>query len=167
MIDWGLAEFYHPGQEYNVRVASRYFKGPELLVDYQYYDYSLDLWSFGCMLASLIFRKEPFFHGHDNYDQLVRIAKVLGTDELFEYIEKYHIELDPRFNDILGRHSKKRWERFAHSENQHLVSAEAIDLLDKLLKYDHADRLTAKQAMEHPYFCESKSATFHSLDPNF
>ena len=33
LIDWGLAEFYHPGQEYNVRVASRYFKGPELLVD--------------------------------------------------------------------------------------------------------------------------------------
>jgi len=35
LIDWGLAEFYHPGQEYNVRVASRYFKGPELLADYQ------------------------------------------------------------------------------------------------------------------------------------
>ena len=79
LIDWGLAEFYHPGQEYNVRVASRsvetfitdlnhrlvcrYFKGPELLVDYQMYDYSLDMWSLGCMLASMIFRKEPFFHG--------------------------------------------------------------------------------------------------------
>ena len=37
---------------------------------------SLDMWSLGCMLASMIFRKEPFFHGHDNYDQLVRIAKV-------------------------------------------------------------------------------------------
>jgi len=35
LIDWGLAEFYHPGMEYNVRVASRYFKGPELLVDFQ------------------------------------------------------------------------------------------------------------------------------------
>ena len=91
LIDWGLAEFYHPGQEYNVRVASRYFKGPELLVDYQEYDYSLDMWSFGCMLASMvstckviffsctvldrisysqIFKKEPFFHGHDNYDQV-------------------------------------------------------------------------------------------------
>jgi len=126
LIDWGLAEFYHPGQEYNVRVASRYFKGdffflrlfeaienltfslfgitgPELLVDYQMYDYSLDMWSLGCMLASMIFRKEPFFHGHDNYDQLVRIAKVLGTEELFEYLDKYQIELDPRFNDILGR----------------------------------------------------------------
>lgn len=35
LIDWGLAEFYHPGMEYNVRVASRYFKGPELLLDFQ------------------------------------------------------------------------------------------------------------------------------------
>ena len=92
---------------YNVRVASRYFKGPELLVDLQDYDYSLDLWSLGCMFAGkwwrisarlhcqyivlyfewcysmtvlcclgMIFRKEPFFYGHDNYDQLVKIAKV-------------------------------------------------------------------------------------------
>lgn len=36
----------------------------------QMYDYSLDMWSLGCMLASMIFRKEPFFHGHDNYDQV-------------------------------------------------------------------------------------------------
>lgn len=36
---------------YNVRVASRYFKGPELLVDLQDYDYSLDMWSLGCMFA--------------------------------------------------------------------------------------------------------------------
>ncbi|KAJ8260098.1 hypothetical protein GJAV_G00177020 [Gymnothorax javanicus] len=152
LIDWGLAEFYHPGQEYNVRVASRYFKGPELLVDYQMYDYSLDMWSLGCMLASMIFRKEPFFHGHDNYDQLVRIAKVLGTEDLYDYIDKYNIELEPRFNDILGRHSRKRWERFVHSENQHLVSPEALDFLDKLLRYDHQARLTAREAMEHPYF---------------
>ncbi|XP_060867268.1 casein kinase II subunit alpha isoform X1 [Metopolophium dirhodum] len=152
LIDWGLAEFYHPGQEYNVRVASRYFKGPELLADYQMYDYSLDMWSLGCMLASMIFRKEPFFHGHDNYDQLVRIAKVLGTEELFEYLDKYHVELDPRFSDILGRHSRKRWERFVHSENQHLVTPEALDFLDKLLRYDHFERLTAREAMDHPYF---------------
>ncbi len=34
-----------------MRVASRYFKGPELLVDFQEYDYALDLWSLGCMFA--------------------------------------------------------------------------------------------------------------------
>ncbi|GLD67662.1 casein kinase II subunit alpha' isoform X2 [Lates japonicus] len=152
LIDWGLAEFYHPSQEYNVRVASRYFKGPELLVDYQMYDYSLDMWSLGCMLASMIFQKEPFFHGQDNYDQLVRIAKVLGTDELFGYLRKYHIELDPRFKDLLGQQSRKRWEQFEQTENQHLVSPEALDLLDKLRRYDHQQRLTATEAMEHPYF---------------
>jgi len=48
LIDWGLAEFYHSGTEYNVRVASRYFKGPELLVNMRDYDYSLDIWSLGC-----------------------------------------------------------------------------------------------------------------------
>uniref|UniRef100_A0A8C8B7D0 Protein kinase domain-containing protein n=1 Tax=Otus sunia TaxID=257818 RepID=A0A8C8B7D0_9STRI len=85
--------------------------------------------------------------------QLVRIAKVLGTEDLYDYIDKYNIELDPRFNDILGRHSRKRWERFVHSENQHLVSTEALDFLDKLLRYDHQTRLTARDAMEHPYFC--------------
>merc|ERR1711970_336684 len=90
LIDWGLAEFYHPGTEYNVRVASRYFKAPELLVDYKMYDYSTDLWSLGCMFAGLIFRKEPFFHGHDNTDQLVRIVRVLGTDELEAYLGKGH-----------------------------------------------------------------------------
>ena len=63
LIDWGLAEFYHAGREYNVRVASRYFKGPELLVDLQEYDYALDMWSLGCMVAGMIFRREPFFHG--------------------------------------------------------------------------------------------------------
>lgn len=172
LIDWGLAEFYHPGtppilgllflqlsgREYNVRVASRYFKGPELLVDFQEYDYSLDLWSFGCMFAGLIFRKEPFFHGHDNYDQLVKIAKVLGTDELFEYLEKYELELDPHFDGLLGRHTKKPWQRFVAPENQHLVSHEAIDLLDRLLRYDHQQRLTAQEAMAHPYFDSVRQA---------
>ncbi|XP_038970377.1 casein kinase II subunit alpha-like isoform X2 [Phoenix dactylifera] len=103
LIDWGLAEFYHPGKEYNVRVASRYFKGPELLVDLQDYDYALDMWSLGCMFAGMIFRKEPFFYGHDNHDQLVKIAKVLGTDELNAYLNKYRLELDPQLEALVGR----------------------------------------------------------------
>ncbi|KAG6736011.1 hypothetical protein POTOM_061303 [Populus tomentosa] len=164
LIDWGLAEFYHPGKEYNVRVASRfevnsliskevvvldilYFKGPELLVDLQDYDYSLDMWSLGCMFAGMIFRKEPFFYGHDNHDQLVKVAKVLGTDELNAYLNKYHLELDPQLDALVGRHSRKPWSRFINPDNQHLVSPEALDFLDKLLRYDHQDRLTAREAM--------------------
>lgn len=61
LIDWGLAEFYFPGKDYNTRVSSRYYKGPELLVDYQYYDYSLDIWGLGCLFAGLLFNRDPFF----------------------------------------------------------------------------------------------------------
>jgi len=152
VIDWGLAEFYHPNVEYNVRVASRCFKGPELLVDYGFYDYSLDLWSLGCIFASMIFRKELFFHGRDNYDQLVKIAKVLGTDDLWTYLNKYGIDLDPVYDDILGRHPKKPWAKFVTPENQRFVSDAAIDFLDRLLRYDHQERPTAREAQDHPYF---------------
>ena len=152
LVDWGLSEFYHPGREYNVRVASRYYKGPELLVNYQSYDYSLDMWSLGCVFASMIFVKEPFFHGDDNVDQLVRIAEVLGTKELNDYLDKYQLQLNTTFSDALGRHSRKPWERFVNSKNQHLVSPEALDFLEKILKYDHQERFTAMEAMAHPYF---------------
>eukprot|EP00835_Amoeboradix_gromovi_P004318 NODE_329_length_10886_cov_0.296653.p3 type:complete len:335 gc:universal NODE_329_length_10886_cov_0.296653:9871-8867(-) len=152
LIDWGLAEFYHPNTKYNVRVASRYFKGPELLVDYQLYDYSLDLWSLGCMFASMIFKKEPFFQGSDNYDQLVKIVKVLGTQEFEAYIIKYGIKLDAHFDGILGKYSKKPWSKFITNENRHFATEQAIDFLDKLLKFDHHARLNAKEAMAHSYF---------------
>jgi len=158
LIDWGLAEFYHPGREYNVRVASRYFKGPELLVDLRDYDYSLDMWSLGCMFAGMIFRKEPFFQGHDNYDQLVKIAKVLGTDELFAYLDTYCLELDSHFDGVLGRHTRKPWHKFVTSENQHLVTPEAIDFLDNLLRFDHQERLTAAEAQQHAYFLPVRQA---------
>ena len=52
--DWGLADFYLPKKEYNVRVASRYYKGPELLLNNKLYGYSLDIWSLGCVMAGLV-----------------------------------------------------------------------------------------------------------------
>lgn len=151
LIDWGLAEFYHPGQEYNVRVASRYFKGPELLVDMQTYDYSLDIWSLGCMFAGMIFKREPFFQGSDNYDQLVKIAKVLGTEELYAYLDKYRLVLDAHYEDLLPQNPipRKAWTKFINSQNNQLVSEEALNLLSMMLRYDHAERVTPKDAMNH------------------
>lgn len=152
LIDWGLADFYFPGMNYNVRVASRYFKGPELLLDFEQYDYSLDMWSLGCMFASMIFKKEPFFHGKDNHDQLVRIAKVLGSESLYAYIKKYNMEVDYKLKSLLGNYPRVPWEKFINNENQKYVSKEALEFLDNLLRYDHQERITAKEAMSLPYF---------------
>lgn len=159
LIDWGLAEFYHPGTDYNVRVASRYFKGPELLIDYRYYDYSLDIWSFGATLASIVFKKEPFFHGKSNTDQLVQIARVLGTDDLYKYCEEYGVKLGAGYED-LGHYVRRPWARFINTGNKQLVSDEVIDFIDKILVYDHRKRLTAKECMEHPYFAPIREKTW-------
>lgn len=53
---------------------------------------------------------------------------------------------------LFPRYAKKPWSRFITSENQRYISNEAIDFLDKLLRFDHQERLTAIEAMDHPYF---------------
>ncbi|CAR26698.1 ZYRO0B16038p [Zygosaccharomyces rouxii] len=151
LIDWGLAEFYHPGVDYNVRVASRYHKGPELLVNLNQYDYSLDLWSVGCMLAAIVFKKEPFFKGSTNADQLVKIAAVLGTKQLMTYLAKYGLKLPSEYDNIMKDFTKKPWTHFISSETKMAVP-EIVDLIDNLLRYDHQERLTAKEAMDHKFF---------------
>jgi casein kinase II subunit alpha len=94
LIDLGLADFYHPGTRYNVRVASRHYKSPELLLgpSFGYYDYAIDLWGVGCILAGLMFRREPFFRGKNNVDQLGVIIQVLGTTDLLRVVTTYHHE---------------------------------------------------------------------------
>lgn len=152
LIDWGLAEFYHPGKKYNVRVASRYFKGPELLTNDQLYDYSLDIWSLGALFAGAIFRKEPFFKGTDNFDQLVKIVRVLGKHDLDIYLNKYNLTLDPHYQDVQIKYPRRAWNKYITEDNAHLVTDQAIDLLDKMLRYDKASRITAEEMLGHRYF---------------
>ncbi len=53
IIDWGLAEFYHPDETLH-RVGTKYFVPPELICGYKYYDYQLDIWSLGCIFAGMV-----------------------------------------------------------------------------------------------------------------
>lgn len=152
LIDWGLAEFYKPWTTYNVGVASRYFKGPELLVDDESYTYSLDMWSFGALMAGMVFHKDPFFHGWNNQDQLLKIVKVLGTKELLEYVGKYKIEMEPELRKQITRRNSVPLLRFVTPEVQPLVSVEALDLIVKALRYDPIERILPAEAMKHPYF---------------
>jgi casein kinase II subunit alpha len=150
LIDFGLAEYYIPNQEYNVRVASRYFKGPELLLENPIYDYSVDMWSLGCLFAGILFMREPFFAGEDNLGQLVKITKVVGTEEIQLYMDKYDLELNDGIQ--LDHYDKRPYSCFINEKNRSRISDDAIDLLERMLLVDHAKRITPKDAMRHPYF---------------
>lgn len=154
LIDWGLAEFYHPNKEYNVRVASRYYKGPELLVDDKLYHYSLDIWSLGCTLAGMLFKIDTFFKGSDNYDQLIKIMRVLGDEDLHEYVHRYGLKIPKDAKKLMkGQDFEKiPFKCFVNEKNKHMISEEALDLLEKMLKYDKNHRINCTDAMAHPYF---------------
>ena len=153
LIDWGLAEFYHPKQSYNIHVASRHYKAIELLVDYQYYDYSVDIWGFGVTMAGIIFHRMPFFKGSDDFDMVAKITSVLGSEQFYKYLNKYGIDLPPEMEKNLNPKTKpKRWESFIQKGFEKLASPEAIDLISKCIRYDHTERITAEEALQHPYF---------------
>ena len=60
-------------------------------------------------------------------------GQVLGTDDLFAYVEKYRMTLDPHYEDLLGRHQRKPWVKFINPDVQHLCSEEGLNFLSKLL----------------------------------
>ncbi|KAK8804061.1 hypothetical protein WA171_000154 [Blastocystis sp. BT1] len=152
IIDWGLADYYKPHEKYNVRVSTRHYKGPELLTNDTEYDYSLDIWSLSCMLLGIVFNRTPFFRGKDNYDQLRKIAEIMGSEELDKYIAKYKLRLDKETIRLLGRYQRRSWSEFVCDSTKKFICDELFDYLDKTLVYDHNDRLTAKEAMAHKYF---------------
>lgn len=165
LIDWGLAEFYHPEQVYNVRVSSRHFKGPELLIKYEMYDYSLDMWSLGCLIAGVVFGKAPFFHGRDNNDQLIKIINVLGTETFHTYTTKYELPHPDWLTSTSSQNiPKKSLETFVKMDNLRLVSREVLDFLDNVLQYDHSLRLTATEALQHKWFERTRKAEENGTD---
>ncbi|KAH0524256.1 hypothetical protein TsFJ059_006787 [Trichoderma semiorbis] len=152
LFNWDYADIYVPNSRYSVRVSYGFIKAPELLLHYEEYDCSLDMWNFGMVFASLIFRKEPFIHGNSIFHILQAIARVLGTKGLLNYVEKYDIETDPDGVDAIPYYEKRNWESFFSEGNERYRSDEAVDLLDRLLRWDHKQRLTAAEALNYAYF---------------
>lgn len=137
-----------------MRVASRYYKGPELLVDDKAYHYSLDIWSLGCTMAGMIFKVDTFFKGSDNFDQLIRIMRVLGDEELHEYVHKYNLKIPKEAKKLMKGQDFVRvpWSAFINDKNRHMCAPEALDLLGKMLVYDKNERINCVDAMAHSYF---------------
>ena len=95
------------------------------------------MWSFGCMIAGIVFNRLPFFRAKGNAEQLRRISEVLGTEGLFQYIEKYKLHVDPEVMSQVSVSRKKDWTEFVSEGNPRFLCTELYDLLDNLLIYDH------------------------------
>jgi casein kinase II subunit alpha len=54
VIDFGLSDYYSPSQENNTKVASTYYKAPELYFSNSQYDYRVDCWAAGMILAGMV-----------------------------------------------------------------------------------------------------------------
>lgn len=152
LIDWGLSDFYKPGTRYGIHVASRSYKPIELLVDYQCYDYSLDIWSFGITMAEIIFRKSPFIVADSDYEMLELLINLLGKEELDVYLTKYGLSLPKEVEEKIDPENFKSFESYINETNRELFSDDALDLIKKCMKYDHTQRLTAVEVLKHPYF---------------
>ena len=148
LADWGLAEFYHPMRKYSVHVCTRYYKSPEILLNYEYYDYSLDLWSVGVMLIEFISQKIHVFDGGDDH-QIDSIAQILGGKAIIDWADKYRVEL--------SESDRSYFEITPGTGIDSLIpknfkDTDAVDLVKKLLIVDHKERITAEEALQHPFF---------------
>lgn len=101
------------------------------------------------MLASMVFRKEPFFHGAGSAPQLERMARVLGTKGLLNLVEKYDIEMTPDGFEDIPYFEKAPWQNLFNESNERYASAEVVDILDKLVRWDpevRYDKMTSSKS---------------------
>lgn len=153
IIDWGISKFYTPGVSNSIGGTQSY-KAPELSLNYRYYDYAVDIWAFGCVMAEFIFRKGKLFPGsHSNKrGHFQEIVQRLGSDELSKYLKKYKFDSAPEFTQIKEEYPKKPFSDLVTDDNKDYATLEALDLLGKMIMFDHKNRISAKSAMAHPYF---------------
>ncbi|XP_074997058.1 mitogen-activated protein kinase 15 isoform X2 [Calonectris borealis] len=126
-------------------VATRWYRAPEILLSSQSYTKGVDMWSIGCILGELLLGK-PLFPGTSTVNQIEQILRVIPA---------------PSPEDILAVQSDYRASVINRMSSRQRVTFEeilppstplpALDLLKKLLVFNPDKRLTAEEALQHPY----------------
>jgi len=125
-------------------VATRWYRAPEILLGSNKYTKGVDMWSMGCILAELILGK-PFFPGTSTLNQLDRVLEVTGRPRP-EDIEAIQSPLAQTMLESLPPTKTRRLRDVFPT-----ASEDALDLLKNLLHFNPNKRLTAEQALAHPY----------------
>ncbi|KAF5461575.1 hypothetical protein F2P56_017657 [Juglans regia] len=161
LIDFGSTAF--DNQNHSSIVSTRHYRAPEVILGLGW-SYPCDLWSVGCILIELC-SGGALFQTHENLEHLAMMERVLGP--LPEHMVQ---RADRGAEKYFRRGSRLNWPEGAVSResiravnklyclkdlvSQHVVSSRSslADLLQGLLKYDPSERLTARQALSHPFF---------------
>lgn len=145
VLDFGLAR--HTEAEMTGYVATRWYRAPEIMLNWMRYNQTVDIWSVGCIMAELITGR-TLFPGKDHIDQLLRIMTLCGTPDA-DFMKKITSEEARRYVRTLPIMKRKNFlEIFAGANPL------AIDLLDQMLKLDSDLRPTAERALAHPYLAQ-------------
>jgi serine/threonine protein kinase len=134
-----------PGGPLTEYVATRWYRAPEIMLCFKKgYGPSIDIWSVGCILAELLGGK-PIFAGKDYVDQIARINNVLGSPPK-STIEKIGSERARTYVESLPHMPKVPFAQLYPKAN-----SQAIDLLEKMLCWDPEERISAADALHHPW----------------
>lgn len=143
LADFGLARsMAMPLKVYTKDVVTLWYRAPELLMGSNIYGPAIDVWSLGGVFYEIL-TKKPLFPGDSEIDQLFKIFRILGTPSEAQWAG---ISSLPYFKT-----SFPSWK--AKNLNDLLgVGSHATDLLKQMLTYDPQRRVSAKDALKHPFF---------------
>lgn len=122
-------------------------RAPEILMGATTYSTAIDMWSVGCIFAELLL-KEPLFQAKNEIELLSMIFKLLGPPTSSSWHDYSTLPLAKTITLPSPQPPQFR-QRFHH------MTTAGIDLLVSLLTYDPEQRISAEEAVHHPYFSES------------
>ncbi|KAI7827720.1 kinase-like domain-containing protein [Kickxella alabastrina] len=167
VADFGLARKYSsPLGHMTGLVVTLWYRAPELLLGAKGYSTAVDMWSLGCIFAELFVHK-PFWQGRGEIDQIGKIFAAIGVPTQESW---------PGF-DSLPNAKMFRFSQRPDSDSQYGltsrlrgcagVTGSALDLMRRMLTLDPRQRITAEEAINHPYFAEVPPPKHPSMFPTW
>jgi casein kinase II subunit alpha len=146
LIDWGLAEYIVADRKLASRVGTKTYKAPELLMGARMYGPEVDVWAAGVTMANLMFGCPSFFPGANDREVLARQTRIFGHLRMSRLAKQYRYKWK-RFGS-----ERQSILEFALPHTRSLFTSRALDLLGQLLVPERDSRLTAAEALFHPFF---------------